>query len=256
MNRQSLNLFFLVAMIISAPPSESQARGRNSNNQVMEARALLRSFYPALQGKHYYLTLETAHPFEDDKDPLAAFELYIGEGRKDFVLAVVGGHFGEKPPSDYHSGPVYPKQFLKASFYYDKKGNLVDFSSSGDAIGNGVEFDRVYETVQNHPKFGEDEIAALWKQSGAKYGPQNKDAFLKDLPVQKLEQFLGKITDITTQFGPRKEDGSGPPWWGMWIVKAKTKRSGLVYEMVFEPFNGDLISIMTIPWPPKTLSSQ
>ena len=245
MNRQSLNLFFLVAMLVFVPRSESQARGCNSNNRVMEARTLLKSLYPALQGKHYYMTLETAHPLdEDDKDPLTAFELYVGEGRKDFAVAYVG------------PGPVYPKQFLKASFHYDKEGNLVNFLSSGDAIGNGVEFDHLYETVQHHPKFGEDDVAALWRQSGAKYGPQNKDAFLKDLPVRKLEPFLGKLTEITAQFGPRKEDGSGPPWWGMWIVKAKTKRSGLVYEMVFEPFNGDLISIMTIPWPPKTLSSQ
>src|SRR5690348_6955790 len=114
MNRQSLNLLPLLAMLVFVPRSESQAGGRNSSNVVVEARALLRALYPALQGKHYYLTLETAHPFEDDKDPLAAFELYVGEGRKDSPVA-------------YGPGPVYPKQFLKASFHYDKEGNLVNF---------------------------------------------------------------------------------------------------------------------------------
>ena len=87
-------------------------------------------------------------------------------------------------------------------------------------------------------------VAAL-KNAGAKYGPGDKDQFIKDLPVQKLQRFLGKLQVLSVTFQPLSEDRFNAHIWPLWQVKAKadTGSGKLTYEMTFEQFQGELLSV-------------
>jgi hypothetical protein len=140
----------------------------------------------------------------------------VGEGPKDFYMGHSGGcagsvtlppmgwpqELGTPPPPVFSSspqderckeGPIYPKQFLSTGFQFDKNGKLISFGADGSFIDDRKADTEIYETVKTHPQMSYAQVLATIKQHGTKYGPEDKEQFIKNLPLKQLEPFLGKL---------------------------------------------------------------
>jgi hypothetical protein len=152
---------------------------------------------------------------------------------------------------------MYPKQFLTTSLQFDKEGRLADFGADGPYINDRKAANEVYEIVHANPKMSYAEIVATLKQHGTKYGPNDKEQFIKDLPLKQLEPFLGKLQIVSVGFHQIDKDPDPKPWvgvWPDWTVKAQaTTKDGakVPYELHFSHLNGSLIGLLdcrTSPW--------
>ena len=144
--------------------------------------------------------------------------------------------------------PFPSKQVLKASFRFDDYDHLVNFSATGTTV-HDLERDRAFdEQVSSHPEMTDAEVTAALKKAGVKYGPEDKEQFVKDLPSASLERFLGKLKIVSVGFQPLDQNRDNVDDWPKWTVTAEAKRTdGTVatYDLWFERFKGDLTGIMT-----------
>ena len=219
------------------------------------AHEFLRAVYPELSGKKYVMTLETSGGYDYPGVPLQPRLLYVGEGTEFLITGTLGGYVATGPPTGHPTplppgvqlGPQHPKQVLKASFLFDNYDHLVNFGATGTARFPPESIGPVYEYLHSHPEMTEDEVAAALKKGGVKYGPNDKEQLIKDLPIASLERFLGKIKIVSVKpLPPFEENQDNAPAWGYWAVIAEVKRrDGTVdkYEIDFDPFNGKLTGL-------------
>ena len=255
--------------------------------EIPWAREFLRALYPNLNGKKYVLTVETYFNYDRPDTAINWLRMDVGEGAKDLVLRYGGGCVdtlspaplpGAMPPefasptpplasslpslnqqseNNCSGGAVYPKQFLSVSFQFDREGRLTNFGADGPFINDRKAGNEVYEIVRAHPQMMYAEIVAALKLHGTKYGPDDKEQFVKDLPLKELEQFLGKLQILSVGFHQIDKDPDPTPWigiWPDWTVKAEaTTKDGakVPYEMHFSHLNGyltGLVDCRTSPW--------
>lgn len=244
-------LFFLVGCVIfSSIPGHVQESASTATLNVRKAHDFLRSLYPDLNGKGYVLSLESSQPYDAHDDHMSNFKLFIGERRKGFIKGSIGGYTGANPPQNYLPGPIYATQYLMADFSFDDHGRLLAFSASGPAVGDPDRLEEVGKIGLNHQTMTANQAAGTLIQAGAKFGSWNHDKFLESVRAKNLDQLLGKISVTSAEFPIPGKDNALPTEWPMWTVTAKASAadgSEIIYEMQFEPFKGDLISLTTVP---------
>ncbi len=249
-----------------------------TKNYVLWAHGFLRTMYPDLAGKKYTLTLEANVGYDEVGAPMNWLELYVGKGPKDQVLGYIGGCAGYpvppqlpwppelgprptppaplplapkvRPKNPCETGPIRPKQYLISGFRFDGKDRLESFAVQGPGLGNPEAGEVLGKIVGSHPEMTDAEIVAALKKGGAKYGPNDKEAFIKNLPVAKLERFLGKLKVVSVGFLPLDENRNGVEMWPDWTVKVMARQpdsTEVTYEMFFEPWKGDLLGVGILP---------
>jgi hypothetical protein len=156
---------------------------------------------------------------------------------------------------DCEPGPVTPKQFLSAGFYFGAKGRLLQFQASGPATGDASSKAAYAKLTGSGKSYSGAELIAAFKKGGGKYGPDDKEAFVKNLPIAKLEPYLGKLKVISVEFAPFSEaDRSDFNDQMDWEVKAVVTRhdgTSATYRIRFEQYKGNLVAFgdtSTYPW--------
>src|SRR5258707_12772626 len=205
-------------------------------------RDFLRALYPDLNGKGYVLSISAPIHYDDPDNSVQQLELDIGDNFKDITLGYWGGWTGEKP-KHFEPGPIHPKQYLSAFFGYEK-GQLQGFLAKGPAVGNPEAEEAIGVLVRSsHPEMTDAEASAALKKAGAKYGREDKEIFVRALPIAKLEHFVGKLSITSVELKGVDEDKVRDPSWPHWTVLAKAQRADgheVTIKMYFEPFKGDL----------------
>jgi hypothetical protein len=281
--------YVLVSCLISLCAVTWKAHSKEpppaTRNEIGWAQEFLRASYPGLAGKNYALTVETYLAYDQPGENIERLRMDVGEGPKDWLKGYSGGCLysitptplpwpkeldpAPPPPQSVISpsprderckqGPVYPKQFLTAGFQFDKEGRLMDFAADGSFIDDRKAANEVYEIVRAHPEMTYAEVVATMKQHGTKYGPNDKEQFIKDLPLKQLEPFLGKLQIVSVSFPEMDKDPNPVPWVDRWLspdwtvkAQATTKDGSKVpYELHFSHLNGYLIGLLdcrTSPW--------
>jgi hypothetical protein len=96
--------------------------------------------------------------------------------------------------------------------------------------------DRLLEVVKKHPDWTDARILIELRSSGAKFGPDRKEEFVRLLPIANLKPFVGEIEVRSVEFQVRELT---------WLVRLTWHdREGHVDRgpfLVFEPFDGKLI---------------
>ena len=156
------------------------------------------------------------------------------------------GKISALPPAEQvdSQGRIYAKQYLHTTFFFDGAAHLLSFGASGPAI----EQSEANKNFHFDPKMTDSQIAAAIKQSGAKYGPDDKTQFIKDLPLRRLEPFLGSLELISITFLPLSSDRAELPNWPDWTVRVRAKREDGTtanYKLRFDHVNGALTSLCT-----------
>ena len=185
----------LVALIIASycAAASAQETPPLTRDNLAVAQDLLRAFYPEMSDRNYFMTFETSLHYDKPSDPFGGWlQLSVGEGPKE-ELVIYG-----------NDGVAY-KQFLSAGFHFDKSGHLLHFQAKGPAVGDPAAQTAFAKSMQSGKIKGGRELIAALKRAGAEYGPDDKEAFVKSLPIRRLETFLGKLEVISVEFDPFAE---------------------------------------------------
>jgi hypothetical protein len=240
----SVLLALLLAPLLSTGAQESIPINKN---YAAWAQEFLRAMYPKLDDKKYLVSFEGLFGYDEAGARARWLTLYIGEGPKGQYSEIIGGWAGwSPPPKDLHFGKQYYKQFLSAGFTFDEHDHLVSYGADGIAIGNAEAEAHYDDYVASHPGLSQGEIDYEIHQAGVRYGPDDREIFSKNLPLGELERFLGKAEQVSIDRIPTKVSDSEVVEWVRWKVDFRTKQadgSWLSYELVFEPFNGDLATL-------------
>ena len=266
------SLLLLKAVFLSSSV-HAQENVPKTENFVKVGHEFLKALYPELNGKGYAVTVETSLGYDDTKSVPKYFMLDVGTAPKFVIIeCCYGGYFGGVVPSPFPwsqettsppapstsqsrqsiekreknwdaQGRVLPKQYLSTAFIFDDSGHLVTFSAAGPAVGNRDADKKLIALISSHPEITYQEVVAALKQVGIKYGPNDKERFISDLPVTQLERFLGKVEIVSVSFSPLDSNRDNIEYWPDWRVEllaTQTDGTKRKYKLSFERFKGDL----------------
>jgi hypothetical protein len=149
-----------------------------------------------------------------------------------------------KPRNLGPRGEVYPNQYLRAVFTFDADGRLSGFNKLANKPP--AEVPDFWGELKRHPDMSDSELKATYKKSGAKYTLGDREALERDLPVARLEQFLGKLKVLKVRFTPMNDERidalRGFSGCDVYLEGPDQKR----YEASFDGFSGELLSLLYI----------
>src|SRR6266436_1303440 len=285
MNAKRFTACFSVVILtffgVLPPPSTAQRRAETADDCLNFEREFLRVFYPELSGKKYAVTFETASSYDNPaRDADRIFLVDIGDGPKYHVLkCCFGGTMGgivwaphlpddkelgphqplpapppppkvrpEKPMNIDSQGAVHPYQYLRTVFVFDSQGRLKDFVWEGPVSAADMRFS---DKLALHPEMTDEELIAAYKETGAKYALGDRETFQRDLPINKLEQFLGKLKILRKEFSNTTNDRLDKLRdFGICSVFLQTDDidgKHLEYEAAFESERGGLVELRIVP---------
>jgi hypothetical protein len=196
------------------------------------------------------MSVKTVFLFGSPIQALGNMDVQIGEAPPGTIMRITGagGIVGQKPPTPANLNTVYAKQFIGAHFEFDERGHLAMFGSQGPAVGKEEDYERVKQLVGFHPEWTDAQDIAVLLKAGASYGPDERNALLKAIPLKELEKLFGKVTITSAEFETVTADDQR---WALlhWLIYADiefpdgTHRS---YKLIFEPFKGALTSMEVI----------
>ncbi len=219
--------FVFVALTLSR---QSLASGKKwvDYDRLRGIERFLNAVYPELQRHGGFLTMQTEE-FNSNSDQLNLFfvQCWPGSG--------VPGAGGKAPPhcnsyigsvvSDFLDLIVWTGPAKFPIRHFDARGKFVDEKQNG-----------FLAEMKAHPEWNEPEKLEALRKAGPKFGPENKEAFLKSVPADVIYQFSACRLNLgTATFGA----GYG------WVVQGtyhQLKRD-LPCHANFEPFEGKLIGI-------------
>jgi hypothetical protein len=240
----------LVILVLSIPV-RSQEPGPLNKSYAAWAQDFVRAMYPSLNDKKYVLSVDEWAAYDEPGAQARWLSLSVGEGPQGQYSKIIGGYAGfTPPPRDFHPGPQYFKQYLKAGFAFDEDDRLISFSASGVAVENSEVEGQCHDFLASHPSLTQNETNAALLRLGVKYGPGDKEAFEQNLPLKELSRFLGKIEMVSVSPVPDCVSPSGVVQWVTWNVTFRILQSDgtrLPYLLFFDPFNGELTSVLTGP---------
>jgi hypothetical protein len=265
-----LQAALLASVVVSRETGEPQRIGQC----LTWSRDLLRTIYPTLNSNDYVITAETYLAFDHLESRATIVKMDVGEGPSDFQLATAMGCRGsvvqpdiaqpdlpenlkpipgDRPAANASSlpsssapvcgGSVYPKQVLHAIFRFDKTGEFLDFTAQGTSLTDDDADAKLAEIFKANPQMTPREINNALESSGLKYPKAREREFKAQIPVAALEQILGKLRVISTNFRDL-QDSHGI--FGYWEVSVETTgQEGLrkTYLIAFDHRTGDITAI-------------
>jgi hypothetical protein len=233
--------FFLCAL--GLPAVFAQQNPPVSQETVLTfVHDFLQVFYPELISKGHRLKLSVLHPADSSWREISGVYFTVTP---------------ESPP-DY-GVPLSQNGKMVPETRPDPKTVLLDGNIWLPPLEHGSRIQQVVvsesphrekleilcKLVRLHPEWTESQAVSALKQAGARFGPDDKEAFINSLPFDKTEKFLGRLKISSVDFNLVRPDSTNE--FGMvsmdWSVRAEASfpdgGSG-IYLFVFEPFDGKL----------------
>jgi hypothetical protein len=127
-------------------------------------------------------------------------------------------------------------------------GRIQEVHANSDAV-HEHQLEALRQSVESHPEWSDIQIASALQQAGARCGPNDQEAFVNSLPLNKAERFLGKLKITSVKFGYPNRDHSGHFAASAlnWTVQAEAVLPNGThprYAFTFEPFEGKLTDLV------------
>lgn len=110
------------------------------------------------------------------------------------------------------------------------------------------------ELVEFHPEWTDAQDVSALLKAGAIYGPNQKEEFLRAIPLRDLENLLGKAAITSAEFEVVPDSEQRWPALLHWVVMLNvnfTDGGQATYRLYFEPFKGALTQMDAVPPPVK-----
>ena len=253
----------------------AQQKPKLDKNYIPIARQFLAELYPEMEHRVAIATVKANAPLNKLSEPLASFNVDVGDGVEGQIKHYIGGCSADTPPQECKPGPVFAKRYFGCKFDFDVNDRLVSFGQEIIPDGMLKDYAAVLKTVNAHPEWTDAQALAALDQAGAKFGPSKKEEFIRNLPISKLGLFIGQFNIQSVEFEALSETnavelariGIKPPGGDpnapialhqgdsfarlQWVVRAKaSSANGAVadYLLQFEPLNGQLLGLYVTPF--------
>jgi len=239
-----IRAIFLVCVLAVPTTFAQQNPPVNQETVLTFVHDLLQVFYPELISKGHRLQLSVLHPADSSWREISGVYFTV---------------FPENPPGYglplYMNGKRIPESrpdpntvLLDGSVWLPprKEGSRLQdlFAPKG---ANEQKLQTLRKLVESHGEWSDSKIVSALKQAGARFGPDDKDAFISSLPFDKTERFLGHIKITSVEFVLiRPEPTNSSELSIFWSVQAVAQFSDGTtsdYIFAFEPFEGKLTSL-------------
>ena len=227
----------LAAAVITAVAVASAQRSAETTGIDIVQR-LLRAAYPDVASRNYSVAVSLSGQFDTDWLSLP-------------VIGVVVRPLGEEPGHPSSSDKDQP--FLTAFCQFNPSRGYVESATFKGRHVHERENQELTDLARAHPEWTTTEIQAWLTRARAKYGPDQRQAFLRDLKIERFAGILGEIRKLDAAFSLHRDvSGYHRPdvVWSMWMVSLETRWDGNVrmcHGMSFEPFEGRLTFLTTRP---------
>lgn len=140
---------------------------------------------------------------------------------------------------------ICPHRVLSTNIVFDalnEDHQLIEFAADGLPVTG--ERNKLLDLMAEHPDWSDSDLAQRLRSAGAKFGPEDRNDFLRHLPVQELRPFIGQLEVLSVEFEFR--DKESPKNGLTWVVEAKALQPGnkeRKYVLLFEPFEGKVVLI-------------
>lgn len=237
-SRQKRNSLLALVIFFAVPCAAKEARHLldHCEDTYTASIRLMRVFYPELSGKNTTMDIKAQYPFDAD-GPLLAF--YVGVSESDQAGHVVAQPYAN-PSSADKAGHLW------AHFQFDGRDHRVFLLFVTGSFVNSDREQKLQKKVNEHPDWRDPKIAEALALSGAKFGPDQKEALLAKFPAKGLEPILGKIEMGPAWFDFRSDGDMSPHAVLEWSVRfwARTDDKSMdEFTASFEPFEGKLVSL-------------
>jgi len=215
-------------------------------NSIYEAQRFLQLTYPEASGKGLNVIFSVGGTYDAQWVFLPRLEIALLETNYTPSIQMFMGKEGQR-------APLWQSELI-AYFDFDKVSRIEGVVIAGDTFSNDTRNNDVARIIRASRNSTLDQVAKILKQAGAKFGPEDKEAFLASVPLRGLQPFLGSLTLKSAEFQRHAEQVDGTVIELRWFVKVEAKTLDAQtydYTLVFEPFAGKLVSLHRIVPPRK-----
>lgn len=238
---------FLIAVFLCA---EQLAFSRQSppvdqDTVLTFVHDFLQIFYPELLSKGHRLKLSVLHPADSSWREISG--VYFTVTPEQSPDSGVQAHSDEIPKPEVSPNPDGVLLDGRIWLPPRKYGRIQEVVITGYP-GRARKIRDVRQELESQPDRSEGEVEAAFKHVGARFGPLDKEAFVRSLPFDRTERFLGQLKVNSVEFREPERDKTGRFKEGdfYWSVQADAKlpdRRHPTYYFSFEPFDGTLTAL-------------
>jgi hypothetical protein len=241
-----------LVVMLGGLAAAAQAPVSNDRETVLSlAHDFLRTAYPELSGKDFTLNFSTNAPLD-------------GSWREIYEIlfkVITPPHLEVSPVTDSSglttvlSEEGVTSTVVQGRIRFTRSGRLVEFGAGDSEVIYSKQNADFRALVKSHPEWTPEQAAHALKDAGARFGPADKEQFIKSLQLEKFTGFMGRLTIESVEFqSPLNDPNSDWPSskWdeedsSQWAVKVHSHwpvGDDWTYILFFEPFNGKLIGIL------------
>jgi len=215
--------------------------GQDLPGPIAKVQEFLLNIYPEIRGKKLVLSVDTNGAIDVPWSSLPLLNFQVGAAEPGHTHVV---------QQEGHAIRMKIEPALSGTFSFDVEGRITHMNVEGPAIAKVSLNKTLRSRIQAHPEWSDTRIVRTLKEAGAKYGPNDKTAFLSVIPLDELEKFLGPLQVESAEFQLTTKDHIGSFALLFWQVEMRTtKQNGqsAEYSMTFEPFLGKLTGVSRVP---------
>ncbi len=207
---------------------------------VETPRKFLRALYPELVDKQYVMCASTFASLDQGWSFIPFLDVSVSLGSCE--LSKDGS---SEAPQDGRLRKV-----LNARFEFDRNGRLLNVFVQGDTLLSRSNNEHIRNVVDAHQQWTNQQVAAALKSMGAKFGPDDGEAVIKNIPFDALEPFIGKFQIESSEFRLRHEQEPTSLAELYWVVDGESTfpdGKKLHWSLILEPFEGRITSLLGNP---------
>jgi hypothetical protein len=184
--------------------------------------------YPELRERDTHVSVTLEAPF--NRDWTTAHMLGIVVSPADF-----------KSPQNVASD-TFDDYYLRGSI--ELNGTRIESIDLSGMRTNARQIRELTARAQSHPEWTDSDIAQALNRIGAKYGPDKREKFVQETPIEQLAAILGRVEKRDVTFRWRQgapELGSHDILSPTWMAQLELRDEAgerLCYTMFFEPIGG------------------
>lgn len=222
-------LVFTLAGVLAQgnPPRTSEPKSGVEGVQVF-----LKALFPELSAKNYVMSIEANGAFDLNWSRLSVLSVYIGRaerGHRDIVANV-----------PIEKSVVEEKPILTGLFEFGQDGIIDSVNIHSPMILADEKNDAIRKLVDASRGWSDAKVMDALREAGAKFGPENRDLLMQNIPREALQPFTGPLQTESAEFHLR-HDQSYPGslallYWEIDAVSTAPNGKRTHWSLLEEPF--------------------
>ncbi len=222
---------FLSCLLLLSICQAAEPKPKVECDSVCKAVQLIQALYPELKGRNLGYTVAADGDLDALNTSMTGFTIVVPG-----IEAFAHDPLTEKPKS------LPPGQEPLLSGHCQMGGDyMINFTGS---LSNWSEFEKFSDLVKSHPEWSDAKILERLKEEGARFTPDQKDALIAQLPLQRLSGILGPTHLDSVDFKIRDNAYTEVLDLG-WTISFSVTAQGVTkhFFLYIEPFSGRVVDL-------------